>query len=363
MSLNNLAGFVASALLGLWLPHADAFTFVTGHKSSVLNNSITFHVDIPGYSDSGVPWNAAFSQAAEQWSMLTPVQVNTLRLSSDPCASSSDGISSVGFTNACNSESAVANARVQRSARQTIIASDIPYNSNHFWDIYDGVTQGKRIYDAFGGVVIHPVSDFARVSLHEIGHSLGLGHSVFPRSMLTIGTIRDRGVNKLSLDDICGVSIAHGRADLCPLALPNSVTASGKPTSALFVGGVSNDRGDTYKNVFSRADVIDIMATAVVEEEHYGKSGRLHAIIELSDGATLMTTDDGFAPWNGSVEALKTTSAVTLDGANEIYVLKDFNLAANLISNIGVAVYVGYSLDSEPGDVYYSGTPIQFRVE
>jgi hypothetical protein len=86
-------------------------------------------------------------------------------------------------------------------------------------------------------------------------------------------------------------------------------------------------------------------------------------VIELSDGTTLMATDDGFAPWDGTVQALKTTAVKALGGANELYILKDFNLAANLISNISVAVYVGYSLDSEPGEVYFSGAPIQFRVE
>lgn len=362
MSIKKLTGFVYVALFSLWLPNANAFTFLFGHKASVLNNSLTFHVDIPGLSESGISWNAAFSRAAEQWSMLTPVQVNTVRVASDPCIFT-DGINSVFFTNTCISAGAVGMAGVARSARQTINWADIMYNSNLRWNVYSGPTQGKRIYDELGGSVWHEVFDFERVSLHEIGHSLGLGHSIFRRSILAVQPISDIDVTKLSLDDICGVSIAHGRPDLCPLRLAHPLTVTGKSTSALFVGGASNDRGDTYKNVFKRADVIDVMATVVVEEQHFRQPGRLHVVIELSDGITLMKTDNGFAPWDGKVESLKKTSSMTLSGANEIYVLKDFNLDANQVRNIGVAVYVGYSLDAEPGEVYYSGTPIKFRVE
>ena len=105
------------------------------------------------------------------------------------------------------------------------------------------------------------------------------------------------------------------------------------------------------------------MATVVVEERHYHKPGRLHAVVELSDGALLMKTDTGFSAWDGTIEALRTTAVQPLIVANEIYVLKNFDLRANQVQNIGVSVYVGYSLVEEPGEIYYSGTPIKFRVQ
>ena len=208
-----------------------------------------------------------------------------------------------------------------------------------------------------------PIRDFRRVSLHELGHVLGLGHSVFPRSMLSAGSDRARDTDTLSPDDICGVNIANGRLDGCSLLLQSPSTMTGKSTTAVFVGGASRDRGATYETVFQSNESIDVMATVVVEDQHFEQQGRLHTVVELSDGTILMATDDGFAPWDGTVQALKTTAVRSLSGANELYILKDFNLAANLISNISVAIYVGYSLDSEPGEVYFSGAPIQFRVE
>jgi hypothetical protein len=141
------------------------------------------------------------------------------------------------------------------------------------------------------------------------------------------------------------------------------MTFTGKPTSAVFVGGASADGGKTFADYFRQAQSIDVMATVVVEDGHWNKTGRLHVVVELSDGTALMKTDDGFAPWDGSVGALKTTSLRTLQGANEIQILKDFNLKANGIGNVGVAMYLGYSLETEPNEVYFSGTPIMFHVE
>ena len=86
-------------------------------------------------------------------------------------------------------------------------------------------------------------------------------------------------------------------------------------------------------------------------------------MVELSDGALLMKTNTGFSAWDGTIEALRTTAVQPLIGANEIYVLKNFDLRANQVQNIGVSVYVGYSVVEEPGEVYYSGTPIKFRVQ
>ena len=360
MRFNNIAGLASVALLILWNPHAHAFKFLQGHyKSTVVGNSITFHVDIPGVSDSGVPWNLAFSRAAEHWSMLTPVQVNTVKSVADPCHR--DSISGVGFTNNCWAEH-LATAATFRSDGM-IAGADLTFDSNSDWDVFTGNSRLKVIEHPGGRVEYRLIYDFERVSLHEIGHALGLGHTNFPESIMSAAPDRGDHNEKLTADDFCGVNIAHGNPGGCLLILKNPATVSGKNTTAHFVGGVSRDRGLTYDTVFQRVDKLDVMATVVVEERHYHKPGRLHAVVELSDGALLMKTDTGFSAWDGTIEALRTTAVQPLIGANEIYVLKNFDLGANQVQNIGVSVYVGYSVVEEPGEVYYSGTPIKFRVQ
>lgn len=53
----------------------------------------------------------------------------------------------------------------------------------------------------------------------------------------------------------------------------------------------------------------------------------------------------------------------TLDGANELYILKNFSISGSGISGLGVSIFIGYSLEAEPGEMYYSGTPIVFNLE
>lgn len=371
--LKLAASVAATLLIGSSATHA--FTYVTNYKLKVNDQRITFYVGIDGVSKSGITWNDGFAQAASEWTMLTPVDVNTVNQFFDPCNTTSDGIGGVGFTDslcgrlntagypattAAITKYEIGNYRHSPFPEGEIVAADIPFNKNRVWDIYDGETRTDWHQWPSGFLTYETVIDFRRVASHEIGHALGLGHSIFNTSIMGTGAADPY---RLSIDDICGVSVLHGEPELCPIWLRNPMTFTGKPTSAVFVGGASADGGRTFADYFRQAQSIDVMATVVVEDGHWNKTGRLHVVVELSDGTALMKTDDGFAPWDGSVGALKTTSLRTLYGANEIQILKDFNLKANGIGNVGVAMYLGYSLETEPNEVYFSGTPIMFHVE
>jgi hypothetical protein len=127
---------------------------------------------------------------------------------------------------------------------------------------------------------------------------------------------------------------------------------------------VSADRGDTYLTRFARNDVIDLMGTIVVEKAHIGQAGRLVALVELSNGTSLAWGSNGFFPWDGSVEGL--LSAATpkaLAAANEIYPLEGFSLLEFGLENADVVFFLGYAIASNPSEIYYSTTPINFRVD
>lgn len=357
---------------------AHGFTFMSDRKSSVDNHRLSFMVDLPGVSESGITWFEAFNHAAMDWQSSTNITIITQEGPAQPCTYqettstlghvgiSPDACGYIGQPGYSDRVLAIAGYVMRTDTHYSNANIAFRFNSSRKWDIYDGDSRFEVIEnpDKENGLQLISTNDFRRVARHELGHTLGLGHSLFPRSILNNASDGDNDAYTLTADDVCGVNILNDNPEGCPLLLPSPVTLSGDPTTATFVGGASKDRGETYSQVFAPSDVIDVMATVVVESGHQFEAGRLHTVIELSDGTALMRTNTGFQSWDGSVEALRgATSTVELKGANEIYVLKDFDLTANNISNLGVAVYVGYSLDSNPNEIYFSGTPIQFRIE
>jgi len=371
ISMRGIAAGVSAAILVAVFPlEAEAFVWSFGHSADVEGASITFHVDVPGLAPSGISWNQAFEEAAYDWSVSSVVQINTVRDFKNPCGALYDGYGGIGFSGDLCGKAHLytSNTRaisiVQRRDVNTIIYSDIPYTTAFDWDIYDGDYKVKPIILPDGKPFNEVISDFRRTSKHEIGHALGLGHSKFPRSIVSDAKDRHFDVTGLSPDDICGVNIANGRHDACTLLLPHSATLTGEPTSAIFTGGASKTFGASYQAHFSSNDMIDVMGTVVVEEAHYGLNGRLHAIVVLSDGTNLAWGSRGFVAWNGTVAGLHAVADVqTLDGANELYILKNFSIGESGISGVGVSIFIGYSLESEPDEVYYSGTPIVFNLE
>jgi hypothetical protein len=216
------SGLVAILTLSVLASSAQAFTYSQGRQLKVKDNHLIFHVDIPGVSRSGISWNTAFDQAADGWSAVTPVQVSTVRQAASPCAYY-DGVGGVGYSsNLCGylteaTKTTAGTALIELILPLTIKTGDIAFNPNMPMDVYDGD--------------LVPIIDFRRTAAHEIGHILGLGHSLFPRSMLTISKNQVYDKDRLNADDICGVNISHGNNEGCPLLLRNATTLSGNATS------------------------------------------------------------------------------------------------------------------------------------
>ncbi|WP_339866996.1 matrixin family metalloprotease [Pseudohongiella nitratireducens] len=358
--------------LALFAGSTQAFVYQS-NPNPLKDDVLTYQVDIPGLAPSGVSWNTAFDQAVEDWVAVTGLDIRVIRETSNPCEqfNHNTGRGYVGFVmDACDGYWSgffahhPAFATVVSNREQEVLSSNILFDGNVKWDIYSGELYWERSSEL--GENDQPagewIYDFRRTAKHEIGHALGLGHGYFPHSIMSYADDTTNS-DSLSIDDICGVNIAHGNPEGCSLLLSNPATFSGETTTAMFVGGASNDRGVSFNNSFRANDTIDIMATVVIEPEHFDKAGRMLTVIQFSDGTALMKTDIGFAPWDGSVEALRSTESKPLKYSNEIYVLKDFNLKENGVSNTEVSVYVGYSLDEQPDEVYFSGSPIFFAIE
>ena len=204
-----------------------------------------FHYDLRyqgrATSPSGIAWNTAFREAAEAWNNQTAFQFSTdTHDPSHPCA----GVGNYpqdGFRNGAAFHDKVCSQvddseedfgsrvlAVTISYRFTNtpdekVETDIFFNSNESWDIYDGPRRGPE--------------DFKRIALHELGHALGLGHEKSKPAIMqpTVGSIYT-----LQADDIAGVAAIYGAAtpgeDLIRMAIE-------EPFEGDIKSGISTFRG------------------------------------------------------------------------------------------------------------------------
>jgi hypothetical protein len=235
---------------------------------------------------------------------------------------------------------------MQRLKRVFKTEADIHFNSGFNWDVNDDPHNSQLL-------------DFRRIAIHEIGHTLGLGH------FLLTSTIMFRSANSLSAgpDDLCGIAILYGTPQDCTMLLASPVTISGNTTTAIFTGGVSSDKLATFDTSFISTDSLDVVSTIVVEDAHIGLHGNLYVVVVLADGALLAkNSDGGFDPITEDITSFPSVESKVLAGANELLILENL-VAANLgITNIDLSFYIAYSLVTEPGELYFASTPIRLTI-
>ncbi|MBL4761665.1 MAG: matrixin family metalloprotease [Gammaproteobacteria bacterium] len=328
---------------------------------------IEFLANIPDLSNDGLPLNQGFADAAFMWSMKSPVTVNVTNDYNNPCDGTpipgssvvDDGINSIDMIPDICGVKLFANALAVGliiAPNGKISNSDIVFSDEFTWGIYDGPIKFIPSTDPDNPFL--RIDDFRRTSLHEIGHSLGLNHSIFQSSIMSM---QSSDIFTLSPDDICGISIFYEEPESCTILLGQGVTASGASTTATFSGGSSSDEGQTYKSNFMASEEIDVMVTVVVDESDAGHSGNIHVIAVLPDGSLMgMNQAGGFESFGNSLP-----SAVfkTLAPANELFILKDFTPADFDVSGLSVSFFVGYSLSGSPSDIHYGSEPITLAIE
>lgn len=148
-----------------------------------------------------------------------------------------------------------------------------------------------------------------------------------------------------------------------PPALDGSATASGSDTTAQFFAGVSADAGQTYGELFTSHDIVELNIAYAVEPTHINAAGSLFLVVEL-EGNLLMLGAQGFAVWDGAIATL--TAFENLQSLEEINSRTVFsNLAFGTAGLAGKTfnIYLGYQLNSQPEELYFSTSALGFTIQ
>jgi Matrixin len=150
---------------------------------------------------------------------------------------------------------------------------------------------------------------------------------------------------------------------LQPVLGDAATTTGATPAASLFTGGASADGGLTYATRFAASTAVDVHARIVVDPRHVGRTGKLYVLVQLSDGGKFNKNSAGvLIPVSGDLAQLISYKSGALAAIEEIPVVKGFRAEATPFAGLGYAVYVGYSLDSRPGEIHYGNAPIRFSI-
>ncbi|MDB3993396.1 matrixin family metalloprotease [Gammaproteobacteria bacterium] len=256
--MNKICMHILAGVFGIIAQYSLSFE-IDGSKW--IGGETDFYVDISGISRTGILWNTAFAQAAQEWNSTTVFNFNLIRSSLDAC--SNDGLNGIIFSDEiCGQDFGISDVAVtvQRLERQllgppALIEADIFVKEKLDFDIFDGENLLRGPYPER--------IDFKRSMLHELGHVIGLNHEMINPAIMQP---KYGDIYKLQRDDILGVNTLYGGLSNCaiqPLRLglvQGQLTYPDCTVKNLTLGGEDESLIDIYK--FSVAELTNFIFSA-----------------------------------------------------------------------------------------------------
>lgn len=192
------AGAALAALAVLALPAGRLHAFdldPPGWRDA----TTAFNIQIPGQFTT---FSGAFSEALDLWTDSTVFAFTKIMGSVDPCQDPNavEPANGVKFDSVdCSDdfgETTLAVTRTWTDATRRL-QSGIVFNTAFSWDVYNGSWRSG-------------LADFRRVAVHELGHVIGLGHSINLPAVMEAVIRRGSTVEVPQPDDIDGVATLYG---------------------------------------------------------------------------------------------------------------------------------------------------------
>jgi hypothetical protein len=305
--------------------------------------------------DGNTSWDNAVLPVAEMWNqMIQRVQVNTIVNPLVPVISG-DRINSVVFASTVFGQSfgsgtLAVTYYTYTSSGGTMVESDTLFNRASTFDSYRGPLQFSRTT---------AISDIRRVFLHEMGHTLGLGHpDTGGQHVAAVMNSITSDQEILAADDVAGGQFLYGAANSNPTATPAptatpTATPAGGPSHLanistrmkvgvgpnVLIGGFII-RGSQSKTLVLRAIGPSLTASGVtgvladpVLEVHDSTGGTIASNDDWHDGAQAsQIQQSGLGP----IDSLESAILVTLAPGNYTAVVTGYG---NTTGNGLVEVY------------------------
>ncbi len=166
-----------------------AYSFIFSPPAKWATTNIVFYVDIGQFSSS-------FQSAMANWNNTAGFNLQTINTYQNPC--SDDNRNGVGFSNTyCGANWGRGTLAITGllSSNGSIVETDIVFNNSSVqWGVFDGASSNGT-------------TDFYRVALHELGHTLGLDHEDTTNSILQ--SFYNDEIRSIQNDDLLGIKVLY----------------------------------------------------------------------------------------------------------------------------------------------------------